>query len=204
MTLSRISKVAGGALLLGVMAVAPAQAQDQWLAVSWGGATPSGDTKSFAEGTSFRNVGIEYVNFIKPNIGVGFNASWSVFSNRVADVTTSLSGVDLHGTQIRYVNAFPLLVTGRYSLSRATRRNSVGAWVGAGVGALIGENRVDLGLFTAKETNWHLAVAPEVGVSYALSRDFALFGQGRYTYGFKTNDVSPRFFNFNVGLAWRN
>ena len=74
----------------------------------------------------------------------------------------------------------------------------------AGVGALIGENRLDVGTFGFKETNWHLAIAPEAGVSYALNRDFAIFGQGRYTYGFKTRDVSPAFFNFNVGLAWRN
>lgn len=204
MTLSRFSKVAAGALLFGVLSVAPSQAQDQWLAVSWGGATPSGDTKDFAAGTSWRNVGIEYVRFIQPKLGIGFNASWSVFSNRVADVTTEFPGLTVNGTHIRYVNAFPLLVTGRYSLARATRRNSIGAWVGAGVGALIGENRLDVGTFIAKETNWHLAIAPEAGVSYALNRDFAIFGQGRYTYGFKTRDVSPAFFNFNVGLAWRN
>ena len=154
--------------------------------------------------TSWRNVGIDYSRFIKRNLAVGLNASWTVFVERIPDVTTSLSGVDINGTQVRYVNAFPLLATGRYFLKGRSSRDKLDAWVGAGAGALISENRVDVGTFAVKETKWHLAVAPEVGFAYSLRGDMSLLGQVRYTYGFKTADIEPQFFNFNIGLAWRN
>lgn len=208
MTLKEISKVAAGTLLLGVLAAAPSQAQEHWLGMTWGASTPSGDTKDFASGTSWRNFGVEYANFFKPNASWGIVAAWSVFADRVEDVTTSFEGLDVNGTHVRYVNAFPIMATGRYYLAGGgrgrARTGSPGFWVGAGAGALIAENRLDVGTITAKETNWHLAIAPEAGVSYAMSRDFQLFGQARYTYGFKTGEMAPSFFNFNVGIAWRN
>ncbi len=204
MTISRFSRIAVGSVVFALLAVAPSAAQDHWFSITYGVSTPSGPTKDFIDQTSWRNVGVDYSNFIKRNLAVGFNASWSVFVDRVEDVTTSLSGVDINGTQVRYVNAFPLLATGRYFLKGRSSRDKFDAWVGAGAGAMISENRVDVGTFAVKETKWHLAVAPEAGFAYSLRRDMSLLGQVRYTHAFKTGDIEHRYFNFNVGLAWRN
>ncbi len=204
MTTHKITQIAAAALVGFVLTVAPVQAQENWMGVSWGAAFPLSDTKDFAQGTSFRNVAFDYSRFIERHIAVGFTAAWSVFSERYDGVTTSFEGIDLHGTQVRYVNAFPLLITGRYFVIGRESRDKPNFWIGGGAGTVIGANRVDFGQFSFKETNWHLAIAPEAGVSFAFRRDLAMFGQARYTHAFKTNGIQHQFWNFNVGLAWRN
>jgi hypothetical protein len=204
MTISRIRNAVVGGLVLALLSVSPTAAQDNWLAFTYGASTPMGPTKDFAPGTSWRNIGVEYSSFIKRHVAVGFTASWSVFSARVEDVTSSFGGVDITGTQARYVNAFPLLLTGKYFLGGRSSRNKVDGWIGAGAGAMVSENRVEVGTFAVKDTKWHLAIAPEAGIVYSLHRDMALFGQVRYNYAFKTSDIEHQFMNFNVGLAWRN
>lgn len=204
MTFSRIRNMVVGSVVFALLTVTGASAQDNWFSISYGASTPTGSTSDFTSGTSWRNIGVDYSTFVKRHIAAGFSASWSVFSDRVEDVTSSFEGVDITGTQIRYVNAFPLLLTGRYFLNGRSSNSKLDGWAGAGVGTMISENRVEVGTLAVEETKWHLAIAPEVGVAYSLHRDMSLFGQVKYTYGFKTSNIEHSFLNFNVGLAWRN
>ena len=203
MTTSGMKRALLGALLLAIVGAVPAAAQNQWFSLAYGVSLPSDGTKDFTDNTSWRNLSADYSWFTTRNIAIGFNAAWSVFVERVPDETASLEGVDVTGTQVRYVNAFPLLVTGRYFLNG---RNSGGIdlWAGAGAGAMISENRVDVGIFSVTESKWHFSVVPEAGIAYPLTTDMALFGQAKYAIGLKTGDIEHKYFNFNVGFAWRN
>ncbi|MDX1393132.1 MAG: outer membrane beta-barrel protein [Gemmatimonadota bacterium] len=203
MSYSNFRRTLLATIVLGLLGTAPALAQNQWFSLSYGVALPSGPTQDFTDNTSWRNIGADYSWFTSRHIAVGFSAAWNVFVEREADVTTSLSGSDITGTQIRYVNAFPLLVTGRYFL-KGRNSGDFDLWLGAGAGAMISENRVDVGIFTVDESPWHLSVAPEAGVVYPVNDVMALFAQGKYTFGFKTDDIEHRYFNINLGFAWRN
>ena len=204
MTLQRIRRAAAGFVLLVAVGASPVEAQqDQWFGITYGAALSSGDTGDFIDRTSWRNFAFEWAYFTRPELAWGFTAAWTVFDQRLDDATASFEGVDIHGTQWRYVNAFPLLVTARYFVTGREFDNDFDIFIGAGAGTIYAENRVEVGTFAVTDNNWHFALAPEAGLTYPIRRDFVGYLQARYNYGFSSGGTDQQFWNFNVGLAWR-
>ncbi len=199
--------VAAVAALLAIGASARgARAQDWWFGFTYGAAVPTSDTKSFTDqSASWRNFGVEGRRALDDHFALGFSVGWNVFDDKTTE-TASFDGIDVTGTQFRYVNSFPLLLTAHYYIGRriAAYRSGVRAFVGAGVGAYVIENRVDIGLFSLSKTNWHPGVAPEAGLVWKASGPWALSLSGRYNYAAESNDVKHAYWTFSAGIAWSN
>ena len=176
-----------------------------WLDVTYGASLPAGDTKAFADNLSWRNIAIDVRRLLGDRFAVGVSAGWSVFTvTHDSTVTVALEGAAITGTPTTYVNAFPLLATGHYYLGKRPIGSYTGvtAFVGLGVGAYVIENRFDIRQAAFAETNWHLGVAPEVGLAYKMGTAAAILVSVRYNHAFEAGDFTHRFWNFNVGLAW--
>ena len=118
-----------------------AQAQQWYWGMSYGMTAPVSDTKDFTPGTSWRNYAIDVLARIKPNTAVGVYFGWNVFNDITTDVA-SLQNVDLGGTQFRYVNSFPMLVTIRQFTGPP---GGIRLFYGGGIGTQYVKNRVDVG-----------------------------------------------------------
>jgi len=197
-----------GALLACFACLLPRGAQAQgnwWLGATYGASIPTGDTKDFAEGLSWRNVAVDARRVLGERFAVGVSAGWSVFAaSHDSTVTVAVEGAAITGTPLTTVNTVPLLATGHYYFGKPPIGSYMGvtAFVGLGLGAYLVENRADIGTVEFSETNWHLGVAPEAGFAYKMGTAAAILLSARYNHAFKSGGFTHSFWNFNIGLAW--
>jgi hypothetical protein len=158
---------------------------------------------------SWRGVGFEWRRFPSPKASFGLSLGWHVFDERTdAPIDLRRLGLaegDLGGTisgeQFRYVNAFPVLLTGHYYLGLGS---AVKPYVGLGVGTYYIIRRLDIGVASLKRDRLHLGFAPEVGFALPLGQS-PLLGvvSGTYHYAFGTGgSIDFSYWGVRVGVAW--
>ncbi len=191
--------------LLGLLVTTnSAEAQYRYSNWFWGltyqGALSAGDTKDFIDQFSFRNIGVEGRTMVNQNASVGMFFGWNVFNEKQIDGTVSLAGADASGAQLRYVNAFPMLLTGHYYFGE---RRGPRPYVGGGVGAYLMEHRLEIGTTALEAENWHFGFAPEFGVVFPTQGLAEGFLNVKYNYAVEAGGVTGSYWTFGVGLAAR-
>ena len=168
-----------------------------------------GATKDFIEPASFRGMTISGSGFISEKVSLGGQFTWNTFYEKTARVSEfdfineddeRVTGA-LAGTQYRYINSFPLLVTARY-WNKNPVFEDFAFFGGLGVGTSIIKRRIEVGIFAIDETKWHFTIAPEVGAAYSLSESLMFFLSAQYFYSFKTSDLPEHsHLTLHVGFA---
>jgi hypothetical protein len=186
------------ALLLGSQKSASAQ---EWLwGLAYGFAAPTGNTKEFANDFSWRNFTVEARRINEDrNMSFGFNASWNVFfekSNRTS-VLPNVPG-SVTGTQYRYINSWPILLNAHHYFGHPYKPRP---FIGLNLGAYIIEERVEIGLVAAHETNVHLGGAPEVGFAFPRGNQIWWLS-ARYHATLKAGNVPEQnYFTVSLGVT---
>ena len=191
-------------LLLAVTCIAQnAQAQEwDWAtSVHYSFGLPTGDLKDFTDNTSFRGIVFDAKKFQSEQFSIGFSLGWQVFKDRL-EGTFSEEGRDVTGTQVRYVNTLPIMLTGHYHLGEP---GGARPYLGAGIGTVHSLQRVDVGLFTVQNNNWHFGFYPEVGVYIPVSFDMGINLAAKYNYAIATSDsFDYSYLSLNIGFTWLN
>ena len=160
---------------------------------------PTGDLKEYTDNTSFRGISFEAKKFQTEQISIGFSLGWQIFKNRL-EGTFSQTGQDVTGTQVRYVNAFPIMATGHYQFGEP---GGVRPYAGVGLGTVHTLQRTDVGLFTVSNNNWHFGFYPEVGVFIPVSFDMGVNVAAKYNYAVAaSNSIDYSYLSLSVGLTW--
>lgn len=185
------------AICLVLAAATPAAAQDWFWGATWGMSIASGEAYDYISEESFRNFGIEGRKFVAPNTSVGLSLNWSVFNEKTTEATEIPSGA-VWGTQFRYINAFPLLVTGHKYFGDPESRQ---LYVGVGVGAYAIERRTEVGLFAVDWDTWHFGLAPEVGFLFPMGWRAKGFLNARYHYTSEAEGFEYQWWDFRIGIV---
>ena len=175
-----------------------AQAQQGFWGISYGMSVPTSDTKDFIGGTSWRNWTTDILARVRPNTAVGVSFGWNVF-NEVTTTVSSIGGVDIAGTQYRYINSFPMLVTVRQFTGA---RGALRPFFGLGIGTQLVKQRVDVGQWRISDDTWHFALAPEIGAVLPMGSNAKWFVNAKYNYAAKASGRKHSYFGFNLGVAW--
>ena len=190
--------------VVSTVAARPAAAYEEWLwALNWNVIIPEDKTADFIKDTSYRGVSLEGRKWQGDNLTVGFMLGWNVLDQKLyttQHVEGPNAGLDVTGTQARYINSYPMLAgVHMYLGSWGTTR----LFVGAMGGGYIVERRVELGLFAVERQAWQWGVAPEVGLLLPLETS-SIFVSGRYNYAFENGDDNPLhvYWSAQLGLAW--
>ena len=187
------------ALFLTLVFSAEGRAQQWFWGMEYMVASPSSDTKDFANDFSWRNFGIEGRNLLKDNVSVGLYFGWNVFAEKTDTLITAFQGFDVSGVQYRYINAFPIMATAHYYFGR---RRGIRPYVGGGLGTYHSKYRLEIGTVAFESNQWHLGVAPEVGVIIPVNWNARVMLNARYNYGLKSNDVTLTYWTFGIGIGW--
>ncbi len=202
------------ALAVAAALAAPAQqaeAQDYFWGVSYLTGLPTGDTSDYIDSFSWRGMGIDFRKLVSGNYSWGISAAWQVYHDReyTTETGTISIGEDpedsvevpgaISGTQLRYLNSFPFLATAFYTFGQ--RADPVRFYLGGGLGGAYTEHRTELGTIALESTNWHFAVAPEVGLTYELSMEAELYLKAQYNYMSESGGVGAQYFTFGIGVA---
>ena len=186
-------------LLFAGNTAAEAQNGQTWWALTYQTALATGDTKTFTDDFSWRNVGLEGRSFLNSNLSIGGFIGWNVLNSEL-DGTVSLGSVDVSGYQSRYINAFPMLLTAHYYMGQ---RGGSRPYIGAGVGTYYVENRLDMGLTAVTVTNWHFGFAPEVGVMIPTAGYSEAHLSAKYNYAASSGDITRSYWTFGIGFGTR-
>ena len=169
------------------------------------GLTTSG-TRDFVEDYSWRGFGFEVRSFRNDNFSVGASFSWNIFDEKTGEVITFDQGA-VSGTQIRQLNAFPLMLNAHYYLGQYSDR--VRPYIGLNVGTYYIIQRLEIGVLALEENNWHFGVAPEIGFLFPTYSGSIFFVNVRYNQAFKAGSGLAggegkdwQWFGFNVGIAF--
>jgi hypothetical protein len=161
----------------------------------------AGKTSEFIGSASFRGLTFEGQGFVSDQISVGGLFNWQTFYEELAGASYTDGTATLTGTQYRYINAYPMLLTGHYYFG--TDKYEPRFYLGAGLGAYVVDQEVQAGVWTVENNNWHFGMSPDLGMLYPVGMD-SYFNIGlRYHYVIKSNDsMDYSWFGLNVGFAW--
>ncbi len=175
-----------------------AHAQNNFFGMSYNVAFPTGNTADYIEGTQWRGMGMEGRWFLSRNTSMGFAWDWNVLHDVVSG-TSEISNGAVTGTQVRTINAMPFLLTGHYYLQGASWMKG---FAGLGVGTYFTKRNMNLGVFTAEESEWMFGLAPEIGVMIPFDMGFFLSLKFRYNYAFEAGDIPAQsFYGISIGFA---
>lgn len=169
-------------------------------ALSYNTSLPLGETNDFINSYSWRGVSAEWRWFIQEQVSAGIFFGWNVFHEKVSgnfvDGTLAYSA-----TQLRTINAFPMLATGHYYFGDEF---SFRPYVGLGVGTYRTWQRTTTGILQDNEIKrWQFGLAPSVGATIPIRSGVMANVEVRYNYAFKAGpSLNNSYLGINVGLAW--
>lgn len=180
-------------------------AQQNLTALTYSVSGLGGDAKDYINEVSWRGLGLEYRRFnFEETSSIGFYLGWNVWDKRTAG-TFTVDYTTLTGTQRRYINSVPFLLTGHYYFGNT---NSLQLYVGGGAGAYFIVQTFQIGVGQFEKETWHLGLAPEAGLLYPLSEVHVLLNL-KYNYAFASGEsiagdpIDYQHWSVNVGIAFR-
>jgi len=196
-------------LLLAVMTgVATAQVSNSLFGISWNVGLPMGNTKDFIDRTSYSGVSFEGRSWLNREFAVGGMFGWGVFdvvSYEPIQIDKPEYGGTISGTQERWMNTLPIMVSGYYHFGRG----DIVPYIGANAGTYYIVETFGIGTVAFESRNWHFGVAPEAGIMIGISRTTYLLASVRYNYAFDSGenvaggeDNAQSWLNLNIGLGF--
>ena len=196
-------------IVLVALVAVPALAQrgaDQLTGLSWHIGIPAGQMSNFMDKTSYGGFGVEFRRFLDENTSLGGSFSWNMWSQQTNEVIPIENGA-VGGTQIRYYNVLPLLLNGHYYFGEVGQ--DIRPYVGLNIGAYIVYQRLDIGIYTMDNDQWHFGLAPEAGFLWQMDARTHIMIAARYNYAFDAgetlggkDDNSIAYLGINLGIAW--
>jgi len=176
-------------------------AQEFYFNMNYSTAAALGDTKDYIDKFSWRGVNIEGQWMLNPNLSVGFNFGWNVFNQKVSgsfvDGTNTLTG-----TQVRYLNSFPLMVETRYHIGELYN-DAATPYVGVGLGTIASVQQTEMGVFVVEDKPWQFGIVPAAGVLIPIGFDSMINVGLKYNYAFKTSQYPAiSYLSINLGYVW--
>lgn len=182
-----------------MLGAAGASAQDYYFGITYDTSLPLEKTEEFVSDFSWLGLSLEGRKLVSPTASVGFFFGWHEMDERVNEVVHVSPGVDIHADQQRYINSFPMMVTGHYYLGQ---QGQLRPYFGTGIGAYLIERRNEFGVFLTDEDTWHFGIAPEVGIAWKAGWQSAGIIGVRFNWASPGGDEEEMYINFRVGAAW--
>jgi len=177
-----------------------AAAQEGLFGISYNTALPLGETSDFVDAYSWRGFSMEGRWFASPQVSAGLFAGWNVFYEKERgdffDDTQATSG-----TQLRTINAFPILLTGHYYLGEPGSRRP---YFGLGIGTYRTRQETQLGIYASELRKWQFGLAPSAGLLLPVGYQGAHLNlEVRYNYALAAGDaLNHSYLGINLGFAW--
>ena len=189
-------------IILAALFALPGKAQqDYYFTLNYSMAAGLGEQSDFIGNYSWRGVSLEPIWMLTPEIGLGAYFSWNVFYDKLSGSFTEDTET-ITGTQARYINAFPMLLEGRYHLGEPY---DIRPYLGLGIGAFRMLQETNTGLFGVENKTWHFGISPNAGILIPIGyQDTAVHVGLRYNKPFNNSDAPFEYswLGIDVGLSW--
>ncbi len=182
-----------------------ATAQESIFQIGWDVAIPTGDLEEkYMDEVSFRGVTIGGRKFLTDFFSLGGKAGWQTFYTRFDGTYEIDDHSSLNGTQLRYLNVYPIQGNFHYYLGQD---EGVRPYLGANLGVVFVNQRTDVGIFTVGQNSTHFGVSPEIGVLIPVGiAGGGVIVSGKYEQAFQSskNNMHIQYFSINLQFMFAN
>lgn len=187
------------AIILILLLPISAFGMDGFSYVTYNISLPSGAMTDIVSDPSFKGLEIGIRQFVKRrNLTVGLMTGWNLFEDKRKGLVEFSNGA-AYGTNQSFVNTFPIMVNSHYYFGS---KRGPRPYVGLNAGTTYIGRREYLGVYTVEDSNWHLSLAPEIGLIYPMGGS-SLFLNVKYDYAFRSGgSIDYGYWGFNVGFAF--
>jgi opacity protein-like surface antigen len=162
----------------------------------------TGNMHDYISAVSWRGFTFDYRNYVKSNIGVGFELGWNVFYEEKPDAVYDYENITYSGKQWRYSNHWPALLAADYFMETG---GGVTPYVGLGLGTMYTLQNTDMGTYSFEKDAWHFAIRPELGILIQPTPGMGINLVSKYYYGLKAGDLPAQgYVTINVGFVFVN
>ncbi len=192
------------AIVCAMMAPLSMQAQSQ-VELSYQTALPMGELSDVVGNFSGRGFGLEYQYLIDDELAIGLKLGWNVFQdvgpdNGLYETESNGADVTIRGKRYSYVNAIPIMANVTYYVG--TDDLDVRPLFSLGVGGMVIEDRVDIGLFTSTAKNFHFGLSPKIGVDIPAG-SVSIVPSITYNFAPPAKDsITYSYLGFNLGIKF--
>ena len=175
-------------------------------ALTYNMAFPMSRLNAYTREMSWRGLGFEFKQFMQKDLTVGVSLGWNIFAQLSRNETIQLTQGAVSGTNVRSVNAFPILANLDYFFG--SRGEEIRPFIGINAGMYSIKRRFEIGVTAFEQSNWHFGIAPEAGFWVPLDRDLFLVVTGRYNYAFEAGETFLKekndyaYWGLNIGFGW--
>jgi len=169
---------------------------------------PSGNIDDYIRRVSWLGFSMDFKAQEKSNMTWGFSFAWNSFYYKTGETVTfdlnENTGAALSGTQLRYLNAFPMLLNLGYVFGK--QYSEIKPFVTAYLGTTYFSRQVDVGLYRLTNYAWGFTAAPEIGIKIPTDRknNFTLSARWYNSWGvedsFIGNETYRNYFTLNIGF----
>lgn len=183
-----------------ILSIATSYAQFGYGGIGYNMGVTAGNSADYIEQFSWRGFSVEGHGFVSDNITLGGFYSLNTFNEELTgdfvDGTRTING-----TQIRYINASPIMFEARYHTADL---GDPAFYAGLGVGMMWVEQRTLMGVFEVTDRDWQFGLSPHIGFIYPIGYGNSAFNiSARYNAGFDSSDLDGQsYLSLNVGLIW--
>lgn len=177
-------------------------AQDNFFGITYNTAMTLGETNDYIDNYSWGAMGLEWKKMATDNVSVGLNLAWQVMSQKVTHDVLEIpsQNLSLSGTQVRYLNYFPMTITASYHLNP---EGKIIPFIGAGAGAYRVLQRFDISGFVFQQDTWNFGFYPEIGVLIPSGGTTDFFVNTKYHYILPSEGgPTHSYLNINVGFSY--
>jgi hypothetical protein len=141
------------------------------------------------------------------NLTWGFSFAWNSFYEKTGEIVYfegDKRDGSLSGTQLRYLNVFPMMVNVGYVFGKYY--SEIKPFVSAYIGTSYFSRQTDIGVYRFSNYAWGFTVAPEVGLKIPTSRtsNFVFSARWYNTFGvtdsFIADETNRNYITLNIGF----
>jgi opacity protein-like surface antigen len=163
-------------------------------------AFPLGNTNDFISQTSWRGYTVEAGGFVNSHISIGGSFSWEGFYEAFPYQTYSSGTISVSGNLWRYINLYPLVVTGKYYFITEKKFRP---YAGIGIGTVSANKLSELGVLTVQDHSWLFGFYSEAGLTYWFNATTGILLDARYLISSTSQNIpSQSSLGLNLGLVW--
>ena len=177
-----------------------AQAQDNFFGITYNTAITTGETQDFIDAYSWGIMGLEWKKMMNDNFAIGLNIAWQVMSQKIQNESIVVDNLTLSGTQLRYLNYFPVTLSGTYHFNPTGK---IIPYVAGGAGLYRVLQRYDISGFVIDNNTWNFGFYPEVGFLLPTGGNSDLFVNTKYHYILPADGgMTHSYVNINIGFSY--
>lgn len=179
-----------------------AWSQDWMMALNYNIAVPGKEMQSFINTPSLLGFSLDARKMVTPYLSVGGSFGQQLFFRQAGGAIGEEA--DFVGTQIRFMNAFPVMLNAHVYLGDSS---SLRPYAGINIGGFYAWQRAEMGVLVFEGRKWQWGVAPEAGVIFPVGRmDMNVAAKmnclGQPCFSSMVNSEKNLYFSFNVGLIF--